>query len=146
MSMTKTKQEPMKLSIGERAAIIEQTRDYETVLKNESRHLQDSAALRQRMAKNKAILAKDETLIARGRQKDKIAAEIKMLVEKVNRMRPTRRMIDARPGTQEFDQAVRINVEFQRVYTPMMLRIKSLKRRLEPDDPMSGNLERIRPT
>lgn len=144
--MTKAKQEPMKMSIGERAAILEQTRDYETVLTHESRHLQDSGALRQRMVKNKAILARDEALIARGRQKDQITAELKTLLEKVNRMRPTRRMMEARPGTPEFEQAVRVNIEFQRVCTPMMLRIKSLKRRLEPDDPMSGNLERIRPT
>jgi hypothetical protein len=144
--MAAKKQEPMKLTVGERSGIIEQTRAYESVLRDEKDLLQDSGSVQQKVAKNRAILEKDDALVARGKQKDRAVAEIKILLEKVNRMRPTRRMMESKPGTPEFEQAVRINMEFHRVCTPMMLRIKSLQMCLEPDDPMSGDLERIRPT
>jgi predicted RNase H-like nuclease (RuvC/YqgF family) len=138
-----------KLSVEERQGIREQTQEFEAVLKNQdglATGLQDRSSLVRAHRRNQFILQRDAALVAKGRKKDSIAREIKQLEEEIAKHRPTRTMMAAKPGTPEFDRAVKMNLEFQRKYTPMMFHLKDLKRRLEPDDPDADNLERIRLT
>lgn len=137
-----------KLSVSELSTIEEQTRELEAVVGNQDdlrTSLQDPAALKRKLANNKAIIARDYALRAKGRQKDAIVREIRQIEGEIQKHRPTRRMMELRPGSVEFNKAVRANVEFHRKFGGMMNRLKDLKRRLEPDDPESGNLEHIRP-
>ena len=146
MSMKETLQ---KMSVAEVSSIREQTQELEAVVLNRddlSTTLQDPGALRQKLNKNKTILAKDEALIAKGKQKDRLANEVRQIEETIRRERPTRSMMEARPGTIEFMKAVQANRAFQQKYGHLMLRLKDLKRRLEPDNPNAGNLEFIRST
>ena len=140
-------QGPQKLSVQEIQNLREQTREYEEVLNNVdglSTGLQNSGSISRLVNKNRSILQRDEGLIAKGRSKDVLAREIKQIEETIAEHRPTRSMMEAKPGTSEFEKAVRMNLEFTRKYSPLMVRLKDLKRRLEPDDPSAGNLERIR--
>lgn len=138
-----------KLSVAEVQVIQEQTSELEAIVGNRDglqTSLQDSGAVRRKLAKNKEILAKDEALRAKGRSKDAIAREMKQIEETIRRDRPSRAMMEARPGTPEFAKAVQANIAFQRKYGHLMIRLKDLKRRLDPDNPFAGNLESIRQT
>lgn len=141
------KQTTSKMSVAEVESLKERTREIEAIARNEDgleTSLQDPGALNVTLNKNKERLAKDEDLIARGRQKDRMASEVKQIEEEIRRNRPSRQQMEARPGTREFNDAVRLNLAFQKKYTLMMLRLKDLRRRLEPQDPNAGYLEDIR--
>lgn len=136
------------LSVSERSAIEEQNKELEAVLDNKDElktSLQDPSSMRRKLNNNKSILASDLQGRAKGKQKDAIRSEIRRIEETINKLRPTRAMMEARPGTREFTEAVRVNVRFHRECGPLLAKLKDLKRRLEPDDPDSGNLELTRP-
>ena len=136
-----------KLSVSEVESYRDQTKELESVLNNDDgleTGLQDISGLRKKINQNKLILSRDEALIAKGREKDKIMNEINRLTELINKDRPTRSMMEAKPGTREFQKAVEMNIYFHKKHTQNMIRLKDLKRRLEPNDPNAGNLEFIR--
>lgn len=140
-------QAPKKMSVQEIENLQSQTKEYEEVLNNVdglSTGLQNSASIKRLVNRNKMLLARDEELIAKGRQKDAIVKRIKEIEAIVAPFRPSRIMMEAKPGTSDFDKAVKMGVELSKKYSHLMTELKSLKRRLEPGDPSAGNLERIR--
>lgn len=140
---------PSKMSVAEVNAIKEQIRGWEPVAANQDgvqRAPENPQAIQAMLNRNRAKLARDEALIAKGRQKDKIASEARRLEEEIVKNRPTQKMMEAKPGTTEFNRAVQANIAFQRQFKPAMMRLKDLKRRLEPDNPNAGNLENVRST
>ncbi len=148
MSMNGPRQDVQKMSVQEVANVREQTQDFEAVLKNvDGREggLQDRGALVRKVNRNNFILQRDEALRAKGRSKDTVAKEIKQIEEAISKERPTRRMMETKPGTPEFSKAVQANLAFQKKFGKLMFRLKDLKRRLAPDDPNASNLEMIRP-
>lgn len=148
MSIAGPRQDVKKMSVNEIASVKEQTQDLEAVLRNVDgidTGLQDRGALQRKVNRNKFIIQRDEAFIAKGRQKDAIAREIKQIEAMIVNERPTRRMMETKPGTPEFSKAVQANIAFQKKFGKFMFRLKDLKRRLEPHDPNASNLEMIRP-
>lgn len=144
MPITRPQQDVQKLSVDEANNIREQNSELEAILRNPERlatALQDPGAIRGKLARNKALLARDEKLRARGKEKDKIMAEIRQIKEVIARERPTRKQMALKPGSIEFNEAVRANVEFHKKHGRLMLRLKDLQRRLEPDDPHAGYVD-----
>lgn len=135
-----------KMSVSEIETLKEQTSDFEEIIHSDEGQVEsrDQSSIREQLRKNKLILQRDQELVARGSKKDAIIREIKQIEDQIARERPTRAMMSLRPGDDDFNKAVRLNVEFQKKFGPLMARLKDLKRRLEPDDPEAGNLERIR--
>jgi hypothetical protein len=139
-----------KMGVDEVTALAEQVQEQEEILDNVdqlgSDYLQDKDRLVQAVAKGKRILERDAQLVPQtGAQKDAVRKEIMRLQELIVKEMPTTTEMNYQLGTVESEQAVRKNRMFQQKWTPTLLRLKDLKRRLEPDDPLAGNLERIRP-
>lgn len=139
-----------KMGVDEVEALAEKVKEQEAILDNVdnlgSDYLQDKDRLRQSINKGKRTLERDAQLIPQsGTQRDAIRKEIQRLEEMIVKEMPTAREMNYMLGSVESDQAVRKNRAFQHKWTPTLLRLKDLKRRLDPDDPLAGNLERIRP-
>lgn len=143
-----------KMGVEEVTALTEKVKEQEEIINDlpaddeigASHVLQDKDRLKQSISRGKKILERDAQLVPQtAGQKDAIRKEIIRLEELVVKEMPTQHEMNYQLGTVESEQAVRKNRAFQDKWTPTMLRLKDLKRRLEPDDPLAGNLERIRP-
>lgn len=134
----------LKEKLQEQEAMLNDAADEDTI--GASQYLQDVGALRQAVARNKKILERDKMLVpTSGAQRDAIVKEIECLQEIVLNEMPTKTEMNLPLGSEESDKAVQKNKAFQSKYIGVLLRLKDLKRRLDPDDPYAGNLERIRP-
>lgn len=139
-----------KMSEEDRLALEEQIKEDELILANPDKIAAaevygNNAGMKQSIAKKKAALARDEELIAKGPEKDRIHARIKELETKLKPNMPTRNEMWKRLGTEESTLAVRKNRYFHEKFASEIQELINLKRRLEPNDPMAGSLERIRP-
>lgn len=138
-----------KLSVAEREALKEQVSRQEEQLQNpEGLHASGQNGvdeMKADIAKKKAVLAKDEQLIAKGPEKDRIAARIKELERSFLPDMPTRNEMWAKSGTEEGDRAVQKNIRFHRLHDKEVFEWQNLKKRLEPDDPWAQSLDSIRP-
>ena len=139
-----------KMGADEVAALAEQVKEQEEILDNAdnlgSDYLQDKDNLRRNINRSKRILERDAQLVpATPEQRDAIRKEIKRLEELVVKEMPTVNEMNSQLGTREADMAVRKNLYFTKKHNGTLLRLKDLKRRLDPDDPYAGDLERIRP-
>lgn len=138
-----------KLSVAERVAVEQQIKDQEEQLANPE-GLQASgqngvAEMKADIAKKKALLDKDESLIAVGSEKDRIVARIKELEAQFVKDMPTRNEMWAKAGTEESDRAVQKNIRFHRLHDAKLFEWQNLKKRLEPHDPWAQSLDSIRP-
>jgi hypothetical protein len=149
MSQEATKIAP-KMSEDDRKALQEQIAEDELILKNPdglaaadamtgNREMKDS------IRRKKEALGRDEDLIAKGEEKDRIHARIKEIETLIKPHMPTKNEMWKRMGTDESNDAVKKNMYFQSKFAREINELISLKRRLEPQDPLAGSLERIRP-
>lgn len=141
---------PEKMAADEVAGITETVQEQEEILNNAdklgSEYLQDKDALKKSINRSKRILARDAELVPKtAAERNKILAEVKHLEELIIHDIPTKREMAAKLGTSEAETAIRKNRAFHTKHNKNMLRLKHLKRCLDPDDPASGDLERIRP-
>lgn len=141
---------PEKMGTDEVAALAEQVQEQEEILENAdglgSEYIQDKDKLRQAVRRGRRILERDSELVPKTpTERNKITAEIKRLTDLVLRDMPNKREMNYPLGTQESERAVRKNRLFHAKHNVSLLRIKHLKRCLEPDDPFAGDLESIRP-
>lgn len=147
---TPTKITP-KMSEDDRKALEDQIKEDELVLANPdklaaaesvsgNRQMQDS------IRRKKDALGRDEELIVTGVEKDRVYARIKELETKLKQHMPTKNEMWRRMGTDDSNEAVKKNMHFHNTYSHEIQELINLKRRLEPNDPMAGSLERIRPS
>ena len=106
---------------------------------------QVSEALEMKIKRLQYILDTQSPQKATGRGKARLDAEIKKLEEIVRSREPSRRLVNARSGTPECDQAIQIGYKntMDRAYVQIKTRLKYLYRLRHPDDP-THNLERLR--
>lgn len=105
----------------------------------------DTAAIRQRLDRNKMILGHDEDLTARDSEKDRLHSRLKEITDILQKNIPSKREMWPKTGSVEAQQAVRHNVRFQEQYGALCHEYQELKKRLEPEDPYAHSLELIRP-
>lgn len=139
-----------KMSEEDRLALEEQIKDDELILANPDKLeaaevFGNNKEMKQSVARKKLALARDEELIAIGPEKDRVYARIKELETKLKPNMPTRNEMWQKLGTEGSAAAVRKNRYFHEKFASEIQELISLKRRLEPYDPMAGSLERIRP-
>ena len=139
-----------KMSEEDRKALEEQIREDELIMLNPDRLAAAESAssnkeMRRSVDRKKEALARDEELIARGPEKDKIYARIKELNMLLRQHIPTKNEMWRRLGTDASSDAVKKNLYFHKKFAKEIHELANLKRRLEPDDPLAGSLERIRP-
>lgn len=138
-----------KLSVAEREALKQQVAAQEEQLNNpEGLHASGQNGVDQMkadIAKKKEVLAKDESLVPTGREKDRVAARVKELESLFLKDMPTRNEMWAKSGTEEGDRAVQKNLRFHRLHDKHLFEWQTLKKMLEPDDPWAQSLDSIRP-
>lgn len=137
-----------KLSVAERQAMKEQIAAQEEQLSNVDKlsasGQNGTAEMTADIAKKKEILAKDETLIARGQTKDQIVARMKAIEHVIRPLMPTKEEMWHKLGTEESNRAIQKNIKFQAKYAHLCREWQILAKRLEPDDPWAQNLDSIR--
>lgn len=139
-----------KMSEEDRRAMEDQVREDELILANPDKIaaaeiVSGNRQMRDSIRRKKEALARDEDLIAKGPDKDRIHARIKEIEAKIKPDMPTKNEMWRRLGTDESNVAVKKNMYFQEKHGSLIQELISLKRRLEPSDPMAGSIERIRP-
>lgn len=152
MTRNATQQRSEKLTPGDRERFEDQKADLESQLaaikgkETAAAEAIDESVVRRNLAKTTAILEKDVELEARGRQKDSLAREAKALEEELKANMPSKNeMWPTRMGTPESEKCVQKQMRFERQFGDKARRWKDIQRRLEPDNPYAGSLDRIRP-
>jgi hypothetical protein len=137
-----------KLSVAERQAIKEQIAAQEEQLNNVDKlsasGQNGTAEMTADIAKKRELLEKDESLIAKGRMKDEIAARMKAIEHVIRPVMPTKEEMWHKLGTDESNRAIQKNIKFQAKYGHLCREWQVLAKRLEPDDPWAQNLDSIR--
>ena len=88
------------------------------------------------------ILNKDDDLRAHsGGERDRILSELKPLEEILKKERLTQRELALKPGSGDFEMAVKKQMYDQKHNGANLLRWQQLKRMLEPDNPLADNVE-----
>lgn len=136
--------ENIKREVEETKAILENKDQGDIVGVSKSLDPVALASMKKSVIKKERMLQRDEELIARGPQKDKIYQEIKEIEAEVVPHMPTQNEMWSKYGTQDMDLAVRKNMHFQKTYGPKLERLKNLKMMLEHENPIAGNLDLIR--
>lgn len=139
-----------KMTVPERESLEQQIRDSEEQLRNPdelalAKELEGSSQMKSSIRKKKLALQRDQELIPKGVAKDKIYKEIQEIEREIKDHMPSHDEMWKPLGTYESQKAVQKNIRFHSLYDPKLRRLQDLKRRLEPEDPEAGNLERIRP-
>lgn len=107
----------------------------------------DSSIVQKNLNRTEEMLARDEALIAKGRDKDKLQREAKALEEELRQnMISHNEAWPTRMGTIEAERAIQKQMRFETQYGEKARRWQNIQRRLEPNDPDAGNLDRIRPS
>jgi hypothetical protein len=138
-----------KLSVTEREAIKQQIASQEEQLDNPERLAisgqNATSEMKENVLKKKIILQKDDDLIARGTEKDRLFARLKEIELILIPNMPTKNQMWAKSGTEESDRAVQKNLLFRSKYGKLASEWQNIKKRLEPDDPWAQSLDSIRP-
>lgn len=139
-----------KMSEEDRKALEDQVKEDELILANPDKlaaaeSVAGNRQMRDSIRRKKDALGRDEDLVARGDEKDKVHARIKELEIKLKSHMPSKNEMWKRMGTDDSNEAVRKNMHFHSTYAREIQELINLKRRLEPSDPLAGSLERIRP-
>ncbi len=139
-----------KMTVAERESLEQQVRESEDQLRNPDelaigKELEGSSRMKSSIKKKRLALQRDEALIPKGAAKDRIYKEIKEIEEEITEHMPSQNEMWRPLGTHESQKAVQKNIRFHALFDHKLKRLQDLKRRLEPDDPEAGNLERIRP-
>lgn len=139
-----------KMSDDDRKALEDQIKEDELVLANPDKlaaaaGVQGNREMRESIRRKKDALGRDEELIAKGDEKDRIHARIKELEAKLREHMPNKNEMWRRLGTDDSNSAVQKNLYFHQKFSREIHELINLKRRLEPNDPLAGSLERIRP-
>ncbi len=147
--MSETTKIAPKMSEDDRKALEDQIKEDELILANPDKlaaaAAYDNSEMKSSIRRKKEILGRDEELIAKGPEKDRIYTRIKELEIKLRSHMPTKNEMWRRMGTDDSNDAVKKNMYFHRKFASEIHELASLKRRLEPNDPLAGSLERIRP-
>lgn len=138
-----------KMSVAERAALQQDINTREEQLSNpedlKAANQNGVEEMKLDIAKKKEVLQRDEDLVARGAEKDRVQQRIKELEAEFVKDMPTRNEMWAKPGTEESDRAVQKNLRFHRLHDREVFEWQNLKKRLEPNDPWAQSLDSIRP-
>lgn len=105
----------------------------------------DAGLIRRQLEQKERALEQDEKLIAKGAMKDKLAREAKELERQMRDAMCTRNELWTRSGTMDSERAIQKQIAFEKLHGDKARRWQEIQSRLEPDDPMNCNMERIRP-
>ena len=135
-----------KMSVGERQALKEKQMDLEAQLKDISADtaLHDKPGVVRQLGRIKEMLAEDEDKSAKGSERGRLEAQKKELEEYIRLNVPPLSLQNARPGTPEYDEAVRWGMKAS---SPEVVqkceRYKDICRRLDPTDPSAGSVDTL---
>jgi len=137
-----------KLSVAERQDIEEKIQSSREMLGNESeqKHLiQDRGRISVQLRRMEAVVHQDDSLVARGAEKDRVISEIKVLDAQIAEHVPPANIQRTSPkDVNAFEKAVEASMH---ALSPEVTRVcerrQDLARRLEPNDPLAGSLKAV---
>lgn len=106
--------------------------------------LQGAGELRRRIKGLEELLNKDDDLIPKGAEKDRVVArlkEIETIIKKELPSERTQRMTVRSNGDRDFNRAVEQTVHHQKKYGKLIEEWQELRRRLEPENPEAADVE-----
>lgn len=134
-----------KMTVADRVTLQHQIAETEASLEHGLKDAKNDPKVKRELERKKMLLAHDEDLVARGSEKDRLAAREKelrtLLVEKM----PTKEEMWRKTGSPESQQAIRHNLSFQRQYGSQIREWQNIRCQQEPDNPFAQSLENIRP-
>lgn len=138
-------QSRQKMTLADRLSLEHQIEEGEASLNHGLKGTPVDAKAKKDIEKKKMLLAHDEDLVARGSEKDQLDRREKELRDMLVRSMPTKTEMWRKTGSNESQQAIRHNVEFQRKYDRECKEWQNIRCRQEPDNPYAQSLENIRP-
>ena len=135
-----------KLSVSERASLEEQNQERESQLldKNSSHMVQDRGVLQREHDKTAAILERDENLVARGKEKDRLRARMKELETQIASKVPPLWLQKAKQGTPDYAKAVQAAEDANNpIVGKLYEEYKDCALRLDPENPRAGSISEI---
>ena len=137
-----------KLSYSERCDLKQRIDSLRAHLSNDSEHkhlVQDRSVLTRQLGKMETIIHRDDDLVARGVDKDRLKSEINRLDEQIVRHVPPARMQrTSEKNVNAFEKAVQASMHAMAPeVTQLCEKRKDLNMRLEPDNPSAGSLKEI---
>jgi hypothetical protein len=139
---------PQKMSVDEVENLKKDIQEKEDIVKNVdglSIDLETKSHMQHQINRTKAILERDESLVAVGSEKDRIQKRIREIEEQIVKDRPTTDEMNIPLGTLESSRAVQKNIAFHKKHIQAEIELQNLRKRLEPSDPYAQNLEYARP-
>lgn len=107
--------------------------------------LQNVPHIKAQIRKLEEILTKDDDLIPKGADKDKVKARVKEIEAIIKKELPTEREQQMRVtiSQADFERAVQKTMYHQKKYGKLILEWQELMRRLEPEDPGAADVSKL---
>lgn len=135
-----------KMSFHERENVSEQLASYEEMKNSENQHLiQNKSSVSLNMEKLKNLLGKDDKLVAKGKEKDRLKKENGYISKELKKhIPPMHIQKTSSKDSNAFEKAVQASMH---ATDPAVVNLanhyKNNSRRLEPSDPNAGSIDAL---
>jgi len=143
---TPSKNGRSKMSESERRDLKVKEQDLEASINDESFKsvVQDQKVVHDNLKRVKTLLAADDDLTAKGKERGRLESEKKRLEDYIKIEMPPMYLQKAKQGTPEYDEAVRWGAQASRPEVVQKCeRYKDICRRLDPTDPNAGSVDTL---
>jgi len=132
-----------KLASGDRQLLVDQKQELENQKKDISyENITEKGEIQEKLDMVNDRLAKDDGLIAKGKDKDSLVARSKELAGFIKIHIPPLHIQRAVKGTPEYEQALKLGEKaLQPTIVDACNEYQDIERRLNPDDPKAGSIE-----
>lgn len=134
-----------KLTYADRVSLEHQIEEGEASIQHGLKGTANDPKAKRELEKKKMLLAHDEDLVARGNDKDRLDVREKELRDILVRHMPTKTEMWRKTGSNESQQAIRHNLDFQTKHDREIKEWQNIRCRQEPENPYAQSLENIRP-
>lgn len=134
-----------KLTYADRVSLQHQIEEGEASLQHGLAGTANDPKAKRDLERKKMLLAHDDDLVARGSDKDRLNSREKELRDLLVRHMPTKTEMWRKTGSNESQQAIRHNLDFQMKFDGQIKEWQNIRCRQEPDNPYAQSLENIRP-
>jgi len=134
-----------KMTVADRMTLQHQIEEGEASINHGMKDVPVDARAKREIERKKMLLAHDEELVPTGNEKDLLDAREKELRQLLIKEMPTKTEMWRKTGSNESQQAIRHNVNFQAKHDAEVKEWQNIRCRQEPDNPFAQSLENIRP-
>ena len=134
-----------KMTVADRLSLEHQIQEAEASIQHGLKGTSNDPKAKRELERKKMLLAHDDDLVARGSEKDRLDTREKELRDLLVRNMPTKTEMWRKSGSNESQQAIRHNLDFQNRFDREIKEWQNIRCRQDPDNPYAQSLENIRP-